>query len=53
MFTVFAINKNNRQKAEVIASGVSEEEAIRICEQWGWNYCNEHGQSFWLDYEEE
>lgn len=53
MFRVFSINKSNRQRVDVIASELTEQEAENFCEAWGWNYSNENGESFYIDYEEE
>lgn len=40
-------------KAETTLKGnISEEEAERFCEMWGWNYCNEQGKSYWLGIKE-
>lgn len=53
MFRIYTVSKITRQRTEVIITGLTEKEADSICSAWGWNYCNEEGISFWIDYEEE
>lgn len=53
MFRVILINKGNRQKVKAIAEHLTESQAERICSQWGWNYSDEQGISYWMDYEKE
>lgn len=51
-YRVFTINKVTAQRVEVISEGLTEEQALKECEEWGWNYDDGH-RSYWLDYEEE
>lgn len=51
MYQVYLISKKTRQRHKVIETNLTEEQASRICEQWGWNYCDEHGVNWWIDYE--
>lgn len=40
-------------KETTFADNLTEQEAESICESWGWNYCDEKGQSYWMSIEEE
>lgn len=51
MWRVYTVKKSNRQRVGIIATGLTEAQAQSICESWGWNYCDEDGVSFWIDYE--
>ena len=53
MYQVFIINKSTGQEVKVIESGLTKSQAESICEQWGWNYSDENGISFWMDYRKE
>ena len=46
-------DKRTKEVAEVLAEGLTEKEAEGICEAWGWNYIDENGKSFWIEYEED
>lgn len=50
MFEVFIINKTTGQPVKTIADHLTEARAQSICEEWGWNYCDEKGVSYWIDY---
>ena len=49
---VVLIDKQTKVRT-VLQKGLSESEAESICEAWGWNYIDENGKSFWLEYGEE
>lgn len=52
MFRVYTVNKCTKQRVEIIDEGLTERQAESICEAWGWNYCDEYGKSYWIEYEE-
>lgn len=37
----------------VYQSGMTEAQAESVCEAWGWNYIDDDGKSYWIEYEEE
>ena len=49
---VLLIDKITREKI-VFEENLTEKQAMRICEEWGWSYCDENGRMFWLEYEGE
>lgn len=51
MYRVYTVSKSPHYRVDTIATGLTEEQAESFCESWGWNYCDEQGRSFWIDYE--
>lgn len=51
MFRVFTTSKVTGQRVEILEDKLTERQAERFCEEWGWNY-DDGERSFWLDYEE-
>ncbi len=53
MYKVYIINKKTGQQVEVLERGLTERQAESFCESWGWNYCDENGVNFWIEYDVE
>ena len=51
-YRVLLVDKQNGEST-VYQSGLTEKEAESICEAWGWNFIDENGKSFWLEYDYE
>lgn len=49
-YRVNIINKVTKE-VTVLYEELTEKEAVKFCEMWGWSYCDEHGKSYWLEYE--
>ena len=45
---IVAIHKKTRAE-KILAENLTEEQAWSFCEAWGWTYCDERLQSFWLE----
>jgi len=52
MTRVVITEKRTRSRL-VLFSALSEAEAERICEAWGWIYTDENNVSYWMGYEDE
>lgn len=52
MYNVYSINKLTRERVSIIATVETEEQASKICEEWGWNYCDENYLNYYMEYEE-
>ncbi len=52
MYTVYIVNKKTKERT-VLYEHLPLFEAESECESWGWNYCDENGVSYWIEYEEE
>lgn len=50
-YKIIATRKTNKKEKLVLASNVTEKVAREYCECWGWNYSDEKGRGYWLDYE--
>lgn len=51
MFKVIGIRKTNKSNIVIIIDNLTEQQAERFCEAWGWSYTDENNISYWLDYE--
>ncbi len=49
-YYVYAYNKLTYKTEEILATGLTEEEAEELCESWGWNY-DDGEHSYWLSYD--
>lgn len=49
---VMIVDKITKERT-LLEDNLTEQQAEQICEEWGWNYIDEDGKSFWLEYEEE
>lgn len=47
---VVATRKSNKNESKNIFVNISEAQAEKYCEQWGWSY-DENGHSYWLSIE--
>lgn len=50
MFNVIGINKRTEQEIMILPN-VTEEEAERTCEEWGWIYDDGH-KAYWMSIRE-
>lgn len=51
MFNIIIIDKVTK-KEQIIDAVKTEEQAESFCDAWGWNYCDERGKSYYIDYME-
>jgi hypothetical protein len=51
-YNINIINKVTGEK-KVLYSELTEEQATRFCEMWGWSYSDENHVSHWLEYEQQ
>lgn len=51
-YRVLLVDKQSGEYT-VYQSGLTEKEAESICEAWGWNYIDENGKSYWMEYDYE
>lgn len=51
-YSVIAINKKTIETID-LGKDLTKEEAETFCEMWGWNYCNDQGETFWLSITEQ
>lgn len=49
-FVIYGKRKGTEER-KVIQSFKQKWQAERMCEQWGWEYCDEN-HSYWMDIEE-
>lgn len=45
------INKRTKEKT-LLYNGLTEQQAERFCESWGWMYTDENNITYWLELEE-
>lgn len=52
--TYWNVNIINRQTKEktTLATKLTEKQADRLCESWGWMYTDENNITYWLELEE-
>ena len=43
------IDKASKKEVKTLEEFLPEEVAENIGEQWGWNYCDEQGKSYWMN----
>ncbi len=43
------IDKAAKKEVKTLEEFLPEGVAENICEQWGWNYCDEQGKSYWME----
>lgn len=44
------ITDRKTKEVQVLESGLTEKQAEKFCEEWGWMYTDENGKTFWLGY---
>lgn len=45
---VVAVNKRTREET-ILEENLTEKQAWKFCEEWGWNYIDENSVSWWLE----
>lgn len=50
MYRVIATAKGTKETI-ILESGLTEKQALKFCESWGWSY-DDGLFNYWLDYEE-
>ena len=51
-FTVYMVDKKTKERF-IYDYALTERQAEKACEEWSWNYCDENGKSWWLEYDNE
>ena len=46
---IVLLDKATKKEVKNLGEFLPEEVAENICEQWGWNYCDEQGKSYWME----
>jgi hypothetical protein len=47
------ITDRQTKEVTVLDSGLTEEKALKFCEEWGWMYTDENSKTFWLGYDKQ